>query len=294
MKIKKAVITTAGFGTRFLPISKTIQKEMLPILNRPLVDYVVEDCIKAGIEEIIFVISNHNRQIPHYYSENKRLYQYLKKAGKSDKYEQVKDLHSRAKFSFVKQSEQDQYGTAVPVMLVENMLKNEDAFLVFMGDDFIYKGNGSSEASTMIELFEKSNAEALATFIERPDNLLHRYGIAQTEEKNGFTYLKHIIEKPAPGTAPSNLANISKYIFTPSVFDLIKNQKLDAKSGELYITDTMQTIAEQSSLVIHTTKGEYLDGGDVLSWLKANLRVAKDNPELKKALTKYINDKFLN
>lgn len=288
MTIRKALITSAGFGTRFLPITKTIQKEMLPVLNRPLIDYVVEDCVKAGIEEIIFVISEHNRQLLHFYRENKRLYEYLERMGKIEKYETVRHLHEQAKFTFVKQSDADQYGTATPVRLAESHLKDEDAFLVFMGDDFVYNKDGSSEAQKMIDVFTNQQATALCTCIERPDSELHKYGIAQIREENGTQFLKTFIEKPDPGTAPSNLSNISKYIFTPEVFSVIAKQRTDDKSGELYITDTITTIAEQSPVVVHTPKGEYLDGGSVESWLKANLQVAWNDPELQKELRPFL------
>jgi UTP--glucose-1-phosphate uridylyltransferase len=282
--INKAIITAAGFGTRFLPISKTIQKEMLPILNRPLVDYIVEDLIRAGIEEIIFVINNHNIQIKHYYSENLRLYKYLKKKNRMSAYDQVANIHTKAKFSFVKQPNNGLYGTAVPVKLCEELLKDEEAFLVFMGDDFIYSSNGNSEAAEMIKLFKKDQVGGVATFIKRPTEELHRYGVAGFEENNGTKYLQQLVEKPAPGTAPSNLVNISKYIFTPEIFEVIKNQKTDVKSGELYITDAVEELARRSKVAIHIPHGEWLDGGSVEGWLKANLQVAMDDPKLKNSL----------
>ncbi len=286
--IKKALITTAGFGTRFLPISKTIQKEMLPILGRPMVDYVVEDLVKAGIEEIIFVINEHNIQIQHYYSENLRLYEYLKKMNKLHAYDQVSHIHTQAKFSFVKQPDEGLYGTAVPVALCEEFLKDEEAFFVFMGDDFIYSNNGDSEASRMIELFEKTKVGGVATFIEKPEDELHKYGIAEVEERDDVKYLKKIVEKPEPGEAPSNLSNISKYILTPEVFEMIKNQPVDDKTGELYITDTLAELAQKSQVAIHIPQGEYLDGGSIKSWLKANLRIALDDEELKQEITQFI------
>jgi UTP--glucose-1-phosphate uridylyltransferase len=289
MKIKKALITTAGFGTRFLPITKTIQKEMLPILDRPLVDYVVEDLIKAGIEEIVFVISEHNKQILHFYQENPRLYKYLEKMGKANRYAEVEHIHTQAKFTFVRQPDSEQYGTAVPVKITEEHFKNEDAFMVFMGDDFIYGGNGHSEAQEMINLFNQTQAGGVATFIEKPQDQLHKYGIAEVEEKDGFTFLKKLIEKPDPGTAPSNLSNISKYLLTPQIFEIIKQQPLDPKSGELYITDSVETLAQQSGVAIHTPRGQYLDGGNVESWLKANLTVAWDNPKLKEEIKKFLH-----
>lgn len=286
--ITKALITTAGFGTRFLPISKTIQKEMLPILNRPLVDYVVADLLKAGIKEIIFVINEHNIQIKHYYSKNQRLYEYLKKMDKLDAYDQVAQLHSQAKFTFIKQPDSEQYGTAVPVKLCEDLLKDEEAFLVFMGDDFMYSHNGDSEAADMIKLFESNQVGGVATFITKPDDELHKYGIAEIKQEGDLTLLTKLVEKPAPGTAPSNLSNISKYIFTPEVFEILKHQPLNPNSGELYITDTVEELARRSKVAIHTPKGEYLDGGNVKGWLRANVIVAMDVPELKEMLLEEI------
>ena len=290
MKIRKAVITCAGFGTRFLPVSKTIQKEMLPIIDRPLIDYVVDDCIKAGIEEIIFVINEHNYQVLHYYRENKRLYEYLKKMGKLDRYEILKDIHNKAQFHFVKQSDEDQYGTAIPVLLAKEHIKNEEAFLVLMGDDFIYNADGSSEAKRMIETFQNSGARGLVTCIEKPEELLHKYGIAELKEENGHAYLKNLVEKPDPGTAPSNLANISKYIMTPEILEIIERQEVNPQSGELYITDSISTLAENEKVVVHKPSGEYLDGGYPLGWLLTNLTVAKNDPEIWPVIKNFVQE----
>ncbi len=286
--IRKALIAAAGFGTRFLPITKTIQKEMLPVLNRPTIDYLVEDCIKAGIEEIIFVISEHNSQILHFYRENKRLEQYLLRRGKQNLYERIVPLHQKVHFSFVRQPDDSLYGTAVPVSLAREHLQNEEAFLVFMGDDFIYNHNGASETAAMIETFHHAKATALTTCLPKDEELLHKYGIAEIEAENGFTYLKRLVEKPATGTAPSNLANISKYILTPVVFEMIDQQQADPTSGEFYITDTINNIAAENKVVIHTPQGEYLDGGDVLGWLQANLTVAGNVPELRAEIEKFL------
>ncbi len=290
MTIKKAIITCAGFGTRFLPISKTIQKEMLPILNRPIIDYIVGDCIQAGIDEIIFVINEHNYQVLHYYRENQRLYHYLKKMDKVELYAQVEHLHQQAQFHFVKQKDSDPYGTAVPVQLAQKYIQPGEAFLVFMGDDFIFSNNGKSEAAKMIKLFNDSQAKALATCIQQPTPQLHRYGIAQIKKTSGFSYLTNLVEKPDPGTAPSNLANISKYILTSDVFEIIAQQKPNSQSGELYITDTISTIAQHSPVVIHQPQGVYLDGGNVASWLKANLTVAKNDKKLYQELKQFLQE----
>ncbi len=293
MKIKKAVITCAGFGTRFLPITKTIQKEMLPILNRPMIDYVVADCVSAGIEEVIFVVKeNENRLVEHFYSESRSLKQHMEKLGKASSYSKAEvSFSEQVKFRFVTQTIADRYGTAIPVELAKKYLKDEEAFLVVMGDDFIYNPNAVA-AKEMVELFQESNAEALVTCITKPEEELHRYGVAETRSEGGFTFLTNLVEKPAYGTAPSNLINISKYIFTPKIFDLLSSQKPNLESGEYYITETATHLAQNNPVVIYTPKGRYLDGGNVLNWLKANLIVAKDDPQLAVELRKFISEEF--
>lgn len=279
MKIEKALIAAAGFGTRFLPITKTIQKEMLPVLDRPTVDYLVEDLIKAGVEEIIFVISEHNKQLIHYYRKNQRLFDYLKARGKQDLYTQMSKLHQKAKFSFIKQADSEVYGTATPLKLAQTQLEKEPAFFVFMGDDFLFDPDEESESSKMKEIFCQSQAQGLVTCIQKPASELGRYGVVKIKKANGFSYLDSIIEKPKLGQAPSNLVNISKYILTPAIFEIIKNQKPNAQNGELYITDSVASLAKISPVVIFAPKGKYLDCGYPMGWLEANLTVAFNHPQ---------------
>jgi UTP--glucose-1-phosphate uridylyltransferase len=290
MKINKAVVAVAGFGTRSLPVTKTIQKEMFPVINRPVVDYLVDDLVKAGIREIIFVTNDHNQQIFHYYRENKRLERYLEKMNKANLYDEVRDLHKKAQFHFVNQTEENGYGTAVPVKLAQKHLENEEAFIVLMGDDIPYNSDGKSETKRMIETLNSSGADALATFVEQNEDQLHRYGIASVKEKNGQKYLKDLVEKPELGTAPSNLANISNYILNPAIFKIIDGQEPNKKSGELYITDTVAKLAKKQEVLVHIPDGKYLDAGYPLGWLKANLTMAKDIPEFRTELKKYLEE----
>lgn len=291
MKIKKAIISAAGFGTRFLPISKTIQKEMLPILNRPIIDYVVEDCIKAGIEDIVIIISEHNYQILHYYRKNRRLFNYLKNKNKADLYDQVKHLHQQANFYFVRQPDSASYGTAIPLKLVREHIQNEEAFLYLTGDDFIYKADDNfSFTKEMIDHFNKTKAEALVNCSPRPKSELHRYGVAECKRDGDFRLLTRLVEKPKPGEAPSNLANISKYILTPKILEIIDKQELDSESGELYVTDSLQTLAQDERVLVLETSGTYLDGGSVSNWLNANLVVARNSKDLASLVEKFGTD----
>ena len=195
-------------------------------------------------------------------------------------YEKVENLHQKAQFHFVKQADSNQYGTAIPVQLAKKYLQNEEAFVVLMGDDILYNADGSSETTRMIEHLNQTGVNNLATFVKKPTEQLHAYGIAEIVEKNGIQYLKKLIEKPAPGTAPSNLANISKYILTPKIFEIIETQKPDSRSGELYITDSVTSLAEIQDVVVYEPQGTYLDCGNPLGWLQANLTIAKNDPEI--------------
>lgn len=280
MKIRTAVIPAAGFGTRFLPITKTIQKEMLPILDRPVVDYLVDDLVKAGVEDIIFVITQQNKQVLHYYQENRRLEKYLQQTGRQQLYEKISNLHQKARFHFVKQPSDGLVGTAIPVSLCRSYLENEEAFFVFMGDNILYNADGSSEAARMIAYREKTGAAAIASFIPQAKEKLHLYGVASIKEERGVPYLTQLVEKPAPGTAPSNLMNISQYILTPAIFDIIEKQTPNPQSGELYLTDTITQLAQTEGVAIYQPQGQYLDCGHPAGWLQANLLMAKDTAEL--------------
>lgn len=294
MKVRKALITAAGFGTRFLPITKTVQKEMLPLLDRPIIDYVVDDLIGAGVTEIIFVISEHNKQLLHYYRENRRLYHYLEKHNKLALYDQVQAIHQKAIFHFIVQPDTAEYGTAVPLKLAESLLKDEEAFFVYMGDDFLYHPDGHSESKQMLTLMESTGVSAVATCVKKPKADLHRYGVIRSKSEQDTLLLEEIVEKPAPGTEPSDLVNISKYLFTPKVFEILQSQTVNQASGELYITDTLTSLATQDRVAIHIPNGTYLDGGNPLEWLKANVTVALSDQNLKKPFADFLKQQLEN
>ena len=283
MSIKTAVITAAGYGSRFFPVSKSVQKEMLPVLNRPVLDYLVDDCIAAGINHIILTVREGQDLVRHYYSEQPQLRTFFESMGSVKKYEAIENLHKKAKFTFVTQRDIDGYGTAIPVKLARQYVEDEEAFLFLTGDDFTYNPRGS-EAGALATLWEKTQAGAVMTAREIDESLVSKYGIIETEKNKGYDFVKTLVEKPAVGTTTSRLANISKYVLTPAVFPLIETQKVDKKSGELYITDTILALKEQMPVAVHVPKGEYLDCGNVASWLKANLRIAKQDPELWKEI----------
>lgn len=288
--VKKAVISCAGFGTRFLPISKTIQKEMLPLFNRPILDYIVDDCIKSGITDFIIVINSHNYQPLHYFRENTRLREYLKDMNKAELYQEVANLHAKGNFTFIKQSRRDPYGTSIPLILAQKEIAQEEAFLYLTGDDFVFFADEQQAfVSQLLETFQQSEANAAISAIEKPDEELPQYGVLKVQQENDYNYLKFFVEKPSANEAPSNLANISKYILTPSILPIVNQQKANPKSNEFYITDAILELAQKEKVVVHQTEGQYLNAGDPVNWLKANLAVAGRDVEVRTQLQEFID-----
>lgn len=264
MPITKAIIPVAGWGTRRLPITKSIEKCMLPVGNRPLVDYVVQDCIKAGITDIYFVIGEQSEQLRDFYRNNVDLNDYLRRNGK----EQMLPLIAppKVRLHYVVQSSYDKYGTAIPVSLVFRELTPGESVVVLMGDDFIYRSDDQSEVARLIEQTPEGSSAILAA--EVPHNEVSSYGVIQKDENGNF---QTIVEKPSVEDAPSNLINISKYVLSYHMLQRIYEYSKLELTGEYYITEPInQAVAAGEIVKVVPAEGQYLDGGTVEGWLRAN------------------------
>jgi len=271
MIITKAIIPVAGYGARRLPITKAIEKCMLPIGNRPLVDFVVEDCIKAGITDIFFVVSSNNTQLEKFYSDNSQLNQYLIKNNKQNLLPLV--TPPLAKFHYILQPTDGKYGTAIPVSLVAPMVAQGESVVVLMGDDFIYNSDGSSEVARLLETVPDGGSALLGVNV--PLDQVNRYGVLQLDKNNNFI---KIVEKPSIETAPSTLINVSKYIINYDLLKTIVNYSNQEIEGEYYITEPINQYVISGGIVkAVTARGQYLDGGSVEGWLYANNVVAGNN-----------------
>ncbi|MCB9819824.1 hypothetical protein H6796_00740 [Candidatus Nomurabacteria bacterium] len=264
MSITKAIIPVAGWGTRRLPITKTIEKCMLPIGNRPIVDYVVRDCLLAGIDELIFIVGEDSTQLEDYYRSNIKLNDYLERNGKSDKLPMVAALKN-VKLHFITQPSYGKYGTAVPVALASEYIGAGESAVVLMGDDFIWNKDGSSEVKRLIESTPNGECGLLAA--EVPKDEVSRYGVIERDSDGNYI---RIIDQPKPDEAPSNLINISKYILTKEVIDAAASLP-PASNGEYQLPDAINDYVTGGGAVkVVPAKGEYLDGGTLEGWLHAN------------------------
>lgn len=271
--ITKAIIPVAGWGTRRLPITKTIEKSMLPVGNRPLVDYSVQELVAAGVTDIYFVVADaENCQVRSFYQDNPVLDDYLEARGKSEALRLAKTLPDGVRTHYIIQDQNTKYGTAVPIALAAQQYQIEEPVLVFMGDDFIWNPGGESATESLL----KTGEEAAILGVEIDPAETSRYGVLSVE--NG--QLTDIVEKPAPGEAPTNLINVSKYIMTPDllklIVDYVNQHDFGARDQEYLVTDPIAEYIKNGGVMhVAPTSGQFLDGGTLEGWLHANEVVTK-------------------
>ena len=270
-KITKAIIPVAGWGTRRLPITKIIEKSMLPVGNRPLVDYSVQELIKAGITDIYMVISNVEPcQVQEFYRDNLALNDYLIERGKADRLALAKTLPDHVKIHYTTQDPAGRYGTAVPIALVVEEYNLDEPVLVFMGDDFVWNPDGESAAESLIYSLQSEDESAILG-VEILREKVDKYGVLSVQDGK----LVDVVEKPSIEEAPSNMINVSKYIMSRDllrrVVNYVKSHDFGPLDQEYLVTDPIDEYIKEGGIMrVAPTTGEYLDGGSVEGWVHAN------------------------
>lgn len=277
-KIRKAVIPAAGFGTRFLPQTKAMPKEMLPIVDKPVIQYVVEEAVSSGIEDIVVVTGALKRAIEdHFDTPNADLIKNLEAGGKKEFIEMVNKISEMANFIYMRQK--GPYGNGTPVLTAEPVIENE-AFAVLWGDEFIY--STPPRLKQMIDVHEKYGGVVISGVrIDKKEDL-SRYGIADLDPVEGNVYkIKGIVEKPDPVTAPSNLATHGAYILPPEIFEALRNVK-PGKGGEIWLVDGINYLRDQGVPVyaVEIQNARYFDTGNKLEYLKTVVELALEHPDL--------------
>ncbi|MBR0460871.1 hypothetical protein IJI91_02705 [Candidatus Saccharibacteria bacterium] len=269
--ITKAIIPVAGWGTRRLPITKVIEKSMLPVGNRPLVDYSVQELIKAGVTDIYMVISNVEPcQVQGFYSENLALNQYLVDRGKTDRLALAQTLPDGVTIHYTTQDPAGKYGTAVPIAMVVEEYNIDEPVLVFMGDDFIWNPDGESAAQTITKAIQ-SPTDSVILGVKIDQKEVSKYGVLAIEDGK----LVDVVEKPSPEDAPSDIISVAKYILSPAlqqeIIKYVEENDFGPEDQEYMITDPINTyIKNGGTMRVAITDGEELDGGSVEGWLHAN------------------------
>lgn len=286
-KIRKAVVPVAGYGTRFLPASKAMPKEMLPIVDKPVIQYVVEELAEAGIEQIIFVTSWHKRAIEDHFDRHLELEAKLEKAGKLEQLEKIKKLSSLAQFVYVRQKEARGNGDAI---LTAEKIVGDEPFIVLWGDDFITAE--PSRTKQLIEAYNKYETTILGGVrTDNPEDT-KRYGFAKGEEvEDGVIKVTDLIEKPGPENPPSNLAIVSGFVFTPDIFRALKECDV-AEGNELVYVDGVNQLRKegQDCMAMEIKGGRYYDCGNVTEYLKTNVEMALKREDINGEFSSFIKE----
>ncbi|WP_203289117.1 UTP--glucose-1-phosphate uridylyltransferase GalU [Metabacillus sp. cB07] len=276
-KVRKAIIPAAGLGTRFLPATKAMPKEMLPILDKPTIQYIIEEAIESGIEDIIIVTGKGKRAIEDHFDHNFELEQNLMNKGKFDLLEKVQHS-SEINLHYIRQKEPKGLGHAV---WCARKFIGDEPFAVLLGDDIV-------EADTpcvkqLINEYEKTGSSVIGVQTVADDQT-HRYGIIDPLEKKGKLHkVKCFVEKPEKGTAPSNLAIMGRYLLTPEIFDLLENQETGA-GGEIQLTDAIQKLNDEQNVYAYDFDGTRYDVGEKFGFIQTTIEKALQNDELRDQL----------
>jgi UTP--glucose-1-phosphate uridylyltransferase len=287
MKIRKAVFPAAGLGTRFLPATKAQPKEMLPLVDKPVIQYVIEEAVASGIENIIIVTGRGKNAIEDHFDVSYELEKILESRGKTDLLEQVREISNLVSVSYVRQKEAMGLGHAI---LVAKHLIGNEPFAVLLGDDIIDSRVPCTQQ--MIAAFEEYHSSILATqVVEGPD--ISRYGVIKGQpvkpdsELNRTYKITDLVEKPPYHEAPSNLAIIGRYILTPEIFEVLE-QTIPDKGGEIQLTNALRKLLENQPIHAYRFEGKRYDAGDKLGFLKATVEFALKREDLGKEFGDYL------
>ncbi|AKP46002.1 UTP--glucose-1-phosphate uridylyltransferase GalU [Bacillus smithii] len=283
-KVRKAIIPAAGLGTRFLPATKAMPKEMLPIVDKPTIQYIVEEAVASGIEDIIIVTGKGKRAIEDHFDNAWELEHNLADKGKLDLLEKVRYSSNLANIHYIRQKQPLGLGHAV--WCARNFIGDEP-FAVLLGDDIVQSDTPCLKQ--LMDQFEQTHSSIIGVQ-EVPEEETHRYGIIDPAGSQGRRYqVENFVEKPAPGTAPSNLAIIGRYILTPEIFLFLEKQEQGA-GGEIQLTDAIQKLNQIQRVFAYQFEGKRYDVGEKLGFIQTTIEIALQDPELKEPLLKIMDN----
>ena len=285
MKVRKAIIPAAGLGTRFLPATKAQPKEMLPIVDKPTIQYIIEEAIASGIEEILIITGRNKKCIEDHFDKSIELEMELSKSGKEDLLELVKDISEMVDIHYIRQKEPKGLGHAI---YCAKAFVGDEPFAVLLGDDVV-----DSDVPCLKQLIDcygeyKTSILGVQTVLDKDVN---KYGIIDGIHIEDRVYkVKDLVEKPSVEEAPSNIAILGRYIITPQIFDILENTN-PGKGGEIQLTDALKTLISTEAMYAYNFEGRRYDVGDKLGFLQATVEYAMKREELREPFTEYLNSK---
>jgi len=288
-EVRKAVILAAGYGTRLLPATKSQPKEMLPLVDKPIIHYAVEEAVNSGIKDVIIVTALGKRAVEDYFDRSRDIEDLLRAKGDLERLDEIRAISEMANFAYVRQGEMGGIGHAV--MTARHLVDNDEAFVLFLPDDVII-GNPPATRQ-LIDCYNQHRASVVAVE-EVPDQETSSYGIVAGEAiDDRVTRLRKLVEKPAPGTAPSRLAIVGRYLLTPAVFEAIE-RTAPGYGGEVQITDALQVLADEEGMYALRFSGERYDTGRPLTLLQASVSVGLSRPDIAPAFRAFLRNLHLD
>lgn len=286
-QVRKAIIPAAGLGTRFLPATKALAKEMLPIVDKPTIQFIVEEARKSGIEDIVVVDGKNKRSIEDHFDSNPELEDNLRAKHKDEMLKLVQET-TDINIYFIRQSHPRGLGDAV---FTARDFIGDEPFVVMLGDDLNnINNNGSALTKELIDSYHETGASTLAV-MRVPHEDTAKYGVINpsAEVEKGLYNVTSFVEKPDPKDAPSDLAIIGRYVFTPEIFDVLAKTK-PGKGGEIQLTDAINTLNKTQRVFAHEYKGDRYDVGNKFGWIRTNIEYGLQHPQTKDELREYIKD----
>ena len=288
LKVKKAIIPAAGFGTRFLPATKAVPKEMLPIIDVPTIQYIVEECINSGIEQILIIDNDTKPEIRRHFSIDERLEKKLLDSNKVNEYNLVHDIATRIKIDYIQQNNPKGLGHAVS--LAEEWA-NDEPFVVLCGDDIMVNKKGLPITKQLIDAYEQTGKSILGVQEILRENV-HKYGVITPVKSEGrLIQISDVVEKPKTEDAPSNYATLGRYVLNPRIFELLKTQTPGA-GGEIQLTDSIRRLMELEEVYAYNFEGVRYDAGDKFGFVTAVIDFALEREDLKEKVLEHIQKKL--
>lgn len=287
-KVRKAIIPAAGLGTRFLPATKAIAKEMLPIVDIPTIQYIIQEAVDSGIEEILIITNSNKHAMENHFDKNYELEERLKESGKLEQVKMIQDIADMANIYYIRQKEPKGLGHAV---LCAKSFIGDEPFAVLLGDDVVVNKEGKPALKQLIEQYEQTSASVVGVqTVAKKD--VSKYGIVEPSKshpaKGRLVKLTDMVEKPAPEKAPSQMAVLGRYVLTPEIFELLETQGKGA-GGEIQLTDAIKRLLDRQAVYAYDFEGRRYDVGYKFGFIKATIDFALDREDLHDQVNDYIH-----
>lgn len=290
-KVRKAIIALAGYGTRFLPITKSVPKQMLPIVDKPIVQHVVEEAIASGIKDIILVTQHGQHPMEDHFDNNYEMEIALKNTGKLERLEKIKKIPQMANFIYMRQTKNYPYGNGTPLLVAKHLINKGEPFAYYFGDDLVKSKVPCTKQ--LLKVFYKHKPKAVLAVQETPWEEIYRYASVRYKKGTKINQVAELLEKLPADKAPSNMAQFGRFILTPKAIKIAEKRVVENRLGkddELWLADILNDLAKTDKVIAQSIEGEWMTTGDPLRYMKTQVKYALDRKDIGKDFKNFLKD----